>query len=377
MQVTCVRDVEGFAALRDRWQLLLDRSQPNHVFMTWEWLFTWWEHFGQERELFVLVVEAKGEVIGILPLMLCIQDDGYMNKVRSLHFIGYRSIQRWNDWMDILAIRKEEVIRTALEYLRERQYLWDFLDLWDVPEDSDTIGILADLASQLGFPVLKKSVSTCPYLPTTSDWPSYYRSLRSKRTTGDPERQVRRLSARGELHMHRTEDADLMVHLHALFDLHQRRQPMRLKSSRFAQEVYRNFYCALARVFPRSWLDCSALKLNGEVIAAHFGFRYNHKLYWCTPAFDPDYAAFSPGKVFLKAIIETCFADDEMEEFDFLVGKEPYKYEWTTLERHGYRIQVGNTYMSSWVGKIVRRIPLYARRSLMHSRGSTLGLRAQ
>jgi len=377
MQVTCVRDVEGFAALRDRWQLLLDRSQPNHVFMTWEWLFTWWEHFGQERELFVLVVEDKGEVIGILPLMLCIQDDGYMNKVRSLHFIGYRSIQRWNDWMDILAIRKEEVIRTALEYLRERQYLWDFLDLWDVPEDSDTIGILPDLASQLGFPVLKKSVSTCPYLPTTSDWPSYYRSLRSKRTTGDPERQVRRLSARGELHMHRTEDADLMVHLHALFDLHQRRQPMRLKSSRFAQEVYRNFYCALARVFPRSWLDCSALKLNGEVIAAHFGFRYNHKLYWCTPAFDPDYAAFSPGKVFLKAIIETCFADDEMEEFDFLVGKEPYKYEWTTLERHGYRIQVGNTYMSSWVGKIVRRIPLYARRSLMHSRGSTLGLRAQ
>lgn len=376
MQVTCVRDVEGFAALRAQWQLLLNRSQPNHVFMTWEWLFTWWEHFGQGQELFILVVEDEGEVVGILPLMLCIQEGGYMNKERRLHFIGYR-LRRWNDWMDIIAIRKEEVIQAALEYLLERQYMWDFLDLWDIPEDSDTIGILSDLARQLGFPVQKKSISTCPYLPTTSDWQSYYGSFRSMRTTGDPERQVRRLSARGELKMHWAEDSDLMVNLEALFDLHQRRQPMRHKSSRFSQEVYRKFYCALVHVFPRNWLDCSALTLNGEVIAAHFGFRYNHKFYWCTPAFDPDYAAFSPGKVFLKAIIETCFADDEILEFDFLVGKEPYKYEWTTLERHGYCIQVGNTYMSGLVGKIVRRMPLYARRSLMNGRSYALGLRAQ
>jgi CelD/BcsL family acetyltransferase involved in cellulose biosynthesis len=372
----CVRDVEGFAALRAQWQSLLNRSQPNHVFMTWEWLFTWWEHFGQGQELFILVVEDEGEVVGILPLMLCIQEGGYMNKERRLHFIGYR-LRRWNDWMDIIAIRKEEVIQASLEYLLERQYMWDFLDLWDVPEDSDTIGILSDLARQLGFPVQKKSISTCPYLPTTSDWQSYYSSFRSMRTTGDPERQVRRLSARGELKMHWAEDSDLMVNLEALFDLHQRRQPMRHKSSRFSQEVYRKFYCALVHVFPRNWLDCSALTLNGEVIAAHFGFRYNHKFYWCTPAFDPDYAAFSPGKVFLKAIIETCFADDEILEFDFLVGKEPYKYEWTTLERHGYCIQVGNTYMSGLVGKIVRRMPLYARRSLMNGRSYALGLRAQ
>ena len=168
-----------------------------------------------------------------------------------------------------------------------------------------------------------------------------------------------------------------MVNLHALFDLHQRRQPMRHQSSTFSQEVYCKFYCALAHVFPWNWLDCSALKLNGKAIAVHFGFRYNHKFYWCTPAFDPDYAAFSPGKVFLKALIETCFANDEILEFDFLVGKEPYKYEWTTLERHGYRILVGNTYMSGLVGKIVRRIPLYARRSLMNGRSGTLGLHAQ
>src|SRR5713226_4859505 len=104
MHVTLFRDMEGVATLRDKWQPLLNQSRPNHVFMTWEWLFTWWKHFGRGQELFVLAVEDKGEVIGILPLMLSVHNDEYARKIRYLRFIG----DQMGDWMDIPAIRKEE-----------------------------------------------------------------------------------------------------------------------------------------------------------------------------------------------------------------------------------------------------------------------------
>ena len=118
-------------------------------------------------------------MIGILPLMLFTEYRGYGHQVRYLHFIGYRRNQRWNDWMDIIAIRKEEVIRAALEYLQDCQYLWEFVDLWDLPEDSDTIMLLENLAKRLGFVLEKKKrVTTSPYMPTISDWETYYQVQR-------------------------------------------------------------------------------------------------------------------------------------------------------------------------------------------------------
>jgi CelD/BcsL family acetyltransferase involved in cellulose biosynthesis len=365
MKVTLVRDIEGFANLRNQWRSLLDRSRPNHVFMTWEWLFTWWKYFGQERELFVLVLKDGDEVVGILPLMLFIRNDSNARKTRFLQFIGIRVGARWNDWMDIIALRKKEVIEKFLDYLQRHRHMWDILELRDIPDDSDTIMILLELAKKKGFPVEKNPLSPRPYLPTTSDWELYYASHRPNRIKRDVERKIKRLLARGDLKFESNTSLDLMRDLGALFDFYCRRQEMRDQLAMFSNEKHRNFYRDLVNVFPKEWLDCSVLKFNRKIIAVHFGFRYNHKLYYCTPAFDPVYSAFSPGKVLLKAIIENCFRDDKIAEFDFLRGKDAYKYEWATGERHGYSLQVKNPYSVGWIGRIFCRLPLYSRRAVV------------
>jgi len=364
MRVTLVRDIKGLAGLRDQWQPLLNRCRPNHVFMTWEWFFAWWKHFMQGRELFVLVVQDKGEIIGILPLMLFILPKEQI-KLRYLHFIGFRFEQAWNDWIDIIAVRKGEVIRAALEYLKTRQYLWDYLDLWQIPEDSDTLAIISDLAPRAGFSFEKQPVATCPYLPTTSNWETYYHASSLKRARGDIERQIRRLGARGKLEVQWIEAANLVVDLESFFDLYERRWTALNQRAMFSQEVYRNFYRTLAQVFPRELLDCSFLKLDGRVIAAHFGFRYNHKLYLCTPTFDPDYAEFGPGKILLRYMIENCFADPSIHEFDFLAGSEAYKFQWATGERRSCRILIANAYSAGLAGRVLRRVPLHIRRPMV------------
>jgi CelD/BcsL family acetyltransferase involved in cellulose biosynthesis len=366
-----VRDIAGFAGLRDQWQPLLDRSKPNHVFMTWEWFFTWWKHFGHGRELFVIVVENQGETIGILPLMLFVEHGRRACKFRYLHFIGFRFEFRWNDWMDVIGVRKEEVIRAAMEYLQGCQHLWDYLDLWDIPEDSDTLIILPRLADRLGFPYRTELCASCPYLPTTSDWELYYGSHPPKKVTKDLERQIKRLTAGGDLKVEHLAATNPVVSLNSLFDLHQRREIVTDRLPMFSRERFRSFYRDLAEAFPREWLDYSVLKLNGTPIAAHFGFRYNNKLYFLTPAFDPDYRTYSPGKILLRYLIQHCFVNDGIHEFDFLRGDEPYKYQWATGERRGYQIQISNAYMSGWTGKVFRRIPPRFRRSFMEGFGQS------
>src|SRR5215813_5919567 len=340
MHVILVRDIEGVATLRDEWQSLLDRSQPNLVFMTCEWILTWWRHFSRGQELFVLIVKDKEEIIGILPLMLSVHGEGHAHKIRFLHFIGYRT----SDWMDIIATRKRDVIRAALEYLEGCQHLWDYMELFDIPEDSDTIAILSEFTPRTSLSFQKESKGGFPYLSTTPDWGLYYQAHVPRKIRVDLDRQIKRLRAKGELEVVWPDASNLTESLDAVFIMHQQRQEARQQHSIFSQPVYQNFHRDLARAYPLHHLDCPVLKLNDKVIAAHFGFRYNHKLYYYRPTFDPDYSAFSPGKVLLRYIIENCFADDEMLEFDFLFGNEPYKYEWATGERRGCRVLIGSAY---------------------------------
>src|SRR5262245_36414082 len=57
-----------FAALRDEWNALLETSSSRCVFLTHEWLFTWWKHLAAGRTLYILTSRQDGRLVGILPL---------------------------------------------------------------------------------------------------------------------------------------------------------------------------------------------------------------------------------------------------------------------------------------------------------------------
>jgi CelD/BcsL family acetyltransferase involved in cellulose biosynthesis len=46
------------------------------------------------------------------------------------------------------------------------------------------------------------------------------------------------------------------------------------------------------------------------------------------PTFDIHYAAYSPGRVLTYYLLEYCFTQG-VEVFDFTIGAEAYKFEWT------------------------------------------------
>ncbi len=43
------RDPGRLAALRGEWTALFDAAASPSPFLSWEWLHTWWRHFGGRR----------------------------------------------------------------------------------------------------------------------------------------------------------------------------------------------------------------------------------------------------------------------------------------------------------------------------------------
>ena len=362
IQIRVVDRLADFERLRPAWTELVSRGRSSFVFMTWEWCYTWWQHFAGDRQLFILVVSRGDEPIGIIPLMRYVRPNVVHEHRRCLHFIGFRPEQRWNDWMDFPTTDKPAAIPAALRYLAGHQHLWDVLDLWDIPEDSETIQRLESTAQGRGLPCLSERGETCPFVDTTGNWEQYYQTHIARDVRNDLERQIRRLTERGNLEVHWPDSQSLPAHLELLFDFRNRRQAARSQANLYSEKQYQDFYRALATRFPLAELDCPVLTVNSVPAAVHFGFRFGSRLHYCTPGFDPDLKAYSPGKVLLKRILEQCFADPAITVFDFLRGDEPYKYEWATGECRASRITITAPYALGFGGKLFRRLPVPLRR---------------
>ena len=45
-------------------------SDSDCIFLTWEWLYTWWKHLAEDRSLAILAVRRGGELIALQPCCL-------------------------------------------------------------------------------------------------------------------------------------------------------------------------------------------------------------------------------------------------------------------------------------------------------------------
>ena len=88
VEVTLITDGAGFAGLQTDWQDLMPRAAKSSVFMSWEWQFTWWQHYGQGQALRLLVARRGDCVVGILPLYLQRQTVLRLIPVRILRNVG-------------------------------------------------------------------------------------------------------------------------------------------------------------------------------------------------------------------------------------------------------------------------------------------------
>jgi len=337
LQVDVIDSEEGLIEIAQEWSNLLPRSHNDTIFLTFEWLSTWWKHFKDNRELRVLTARNEdGELIGIAPLMIYRRRLLSLLSLKVMEFLG----SGHSDYLDFILLkgREEEILGAFFRYLREHGDEWDLLDLVDIPEDSMTLRYVRKLTLKH----MDRIENVCPYITLPKSWDSFLLSLPKKRRRNF-QYYLRRLKRDFSFQFGTVGGGDLQEKIDRLYSLHESRWRTKGTLGVFSDRKFAQFHRdIILKSFERGWLRLYYISLNGNIVSVLYAFRYGQRICYYQSGFDPEYSKYSLGTITIGCCIESAISEG-VKEFDFLRGDEPYKYDWgANRARRNVRCRIFN-----------------------------------
>ena len=340
-----VNTTQEFKKLKERWDSLLEQSSDPNIFLTWEWLYTWWEFYSSRYQLFILVIlDQEEKILGIAPL--CLTRSSTL-RLKALRFLGTEEV--CSDRLDFILKRgmEEELFPLFLKYLKDNPREWDLLDLTDFREDSLSLSFIRTWAKGNRYKFSFNPWTVCPYVLLPETWELLLSGL-SANARKDIRRQLRLFEEAKEVKYSFVKVKNEVVpKMEKLFYLHSKRWSSLGEEGVFQRERFNRFHKKIAELFfERGWLFLSYLSNMDEIFVICHNYRYSNKLYGYQFGFDPDWKGFSPGTV-LMALTTNSAISQGIKEYDFLRGEAPYKHKWTDKERKNLQVLVWNKNLKS------------------------------
>lgn len=347
-EVRVIRDVPGFLALGTEWDELLERSAVDTVFLTWDWLVSWWEVYGNGIEPLVITVREQGRLVAAVPLKIARRARARV-PYRQVEFIGTGQAV-CPDFLDFVIERGREAELAPLmvdALLKARG--WDKLLLTDVTSTSAILPLIVAALRAAGRVPVQSPDRVCPYVPLPQSWAEMEARL-SHTFRRNHRKKRRRLPAT----MKRWEPGD---DLNAAFDdlasLHQSRMETSGRGGKFRDAAYRDFHFRFSqRAGARGWLYLATLQWEDRPIAARYGFLYKGVYYAYQSGFDPAMEDRSPSEVLLGTILEDLIVRGA-SEFNFLRGAMRHKFHWTNLVRETHRLEAWRPLGRGWLVRVL------------------------
>jgi CelD/BcsL family acetyltransferase involved in cellulose biosynthesis len=337
MKVEIIECAEEFFALRDAWNELLKRSAASGVFLTHEWLSSWWKHLSGDRRLSILVARDHGRLLGILPLM---ERRAQYSRLmpRVLEFLG--SGQIGSDYLDaIIAAGQEGDVSTAFaEYCHSRGLM---LQLSQLRTGTCSVLGLAQSLARRGWAIADTKLNVCPYIDLTGlTWERYLEGIgpNLRKNVG---RYLRLLQKDFDMRFDCVKSpSEATAALEIVMDLHRKRWERAGTSEAFQTSSVIDFHNEFVRLAAdRGWLRILVLWLNGRPAASLYGLRYGPTFYFYQSGFDPDFSKHSVGVANMGLTIKTAIEEGALE-YDFLHGSEEYKFHWASATRDLGRLEL-------------------------------------
>ncbi|TGT74827.1 GNAT family N-acetyltransferase [bacterium M00.F.Ca.ET.159.01.1.1] len=311
LRTEIISDTSAFEDLEPHWWQLWRQSISATPFQSPAWLIPWWQTFAP-GDLVAIAVWSADALVGLAPLYVERHDHG-----RRLLPIGISL----SDYLDILCAPELEAkvgaaIADAVLSLRWSQWI-----LPDLAPDA--------LAMSLDLPNVEKHRAmahvACPVLPLDCD-----RTLADSVPARRRRRAERAARRRGAVIVNRSE-SDLQRFLDRLIRLHGARWAGHGGGvlSDMAVEFHRR---ALPRLADSGMARCLTIQIGDAVVGAYYGFHHRDRAYAYLGGFDPAYADESPGAILIGHAIAGAVSEGA-REFDFLRGRESYKYDWGAKDR--------------------------------------------
>lgn len=341
LSVATIADLASFTELRAEWTELLQSSRSDSVFLSWEWLHTWWTHARRDGRLAILAVRRGGRLVAIAPF----RSRRDLLGGEHLEFLGTGRVG--SDYLDAIVRRgdEDEVLASLASHAARHGAA---LDMKQVRVTASAVSGLVRELRRAGYSVRITRSHRCPFIDLNGlSWDDYLGSLGSEHRYNF-RRKLRKLESRHELRVETVScEASRRALLPVLFELHRLRWSERGGSDGLlGLEAFHERISQLA--LERGWLRLFVLRLDGAPAAAFYGFRYGRVLSFYQSGFDPRFRSSSVGLVAMGLAIKSAI-DEGASEFDLLHGEEPYKLHWATRSRRLGRV---TAFPSGAIGRI-------------------------
>ena len=348
--INIIEDAGRLPHLVDEWTELLENSAQDCLFLTPEWLTTWWRYFERDEwTLRLITVRRQSRLLGLAPFFSRPRTFGGMLKHQCTEFLGTGLVG--SDYLDLIVRRGEEqMVRIGFtEYLNHSKPLLTLSHLPALASEAD--GATRELEMS-GWQVKRSTIESCPYVTLRGHtWESYVDSLGANHRYNFA-RRLKNLHKTGVLEFDVVEKEDQRREaLQAFMALHAVAWHARggSQAMQTAREVA--FHQAFSRIaLERGWLRLFLLRVDGRPIGGLYGFRRGPRFYFYQSGFDPAWRKHSVGLVTMGLAIKQALAEGA-EEYDLLHGTEAYKFRWARETRDLARIHL---FPPSWRGWLCR-----------------------
>ena len=162
----------------------------------------------------------------------------------------------------------------------------------------------------------------------------------SRKIRRDLERAERKLAGEGRLEISVAGPDALAADYEQLVRLHTARWQAVGEPGIFSADHHRRFFqAAFTGLAYAGILRLFVVRLDGEPIAATCGFLHDRHYYHFITGYDPRWSSLSLGSYVVYLALRAAVSEGA-GCFDFLRGKETYKYRWGARDHQTYRRQL-------------------------------------
>jgi CelD/BcsL family acetyltransferase involved in cellulose biosynthesis len=300
--------------IRDEWPEIAESS--GNIFATWEWVSTWWRHFGGGRMLTVAACRSRsGKLVGILPL--------YRWSSRPLRVIRFIGNGASDELGPICHPSDRGAVTRALRRLLNSTALgWDLFI-------AEQLRATEEWQAFVGGTVVRREGNPVLRWPG-GGWDEFLAS-RSSHLRKRVRYQERSLKRKHEVSYRLADDPKtLQEAMGILFALHRLRWGASGVAFEGLREAFHREFAGLA--LESGWLRLWILELDGQPASAWYGFRFAGADFYYQSGWDPRWEDLSVGSILVSHSIRDAL-DHGIPEYRFLRGGETFKYRLANEDR--------------------------------------------
>ncbi len=301
---------------RAEWDSVLFAAGRPSPFLSRQFLVPWAKAFAAGRPVRIGRWETGGRAQGFI--FLCRRADS-----RGWELMGGEEVA---DALDAAVVRGGEgefwdaLLRSSPDLVADGP-----LVLPNVAAGAPSLAVLPRVCGALGLALSVAETDRSPFVPLPGSWDEYLEAL-GKKDRHELRRKIRRAAeALPGLSFRVTETReDLPRDLASFVALHRRSHPDKRD---FMDDRMAGFFGELAgELLSAGWLRLAFLSAGGKDVAAAFQLSWGAAVLLYNSGFDPEKREASPGLLLVARCIEDAIRLG-LREYDFLRGRERYKYD--------------------------------------------------